>query len=97
MALLFQLAEKQASNLGQSVIDGHRLEVRLRGLQSILVRRQKKVLKGSRWLLLQASDNLDTDRNERERLESALELNKPLATAYYLKKEAGGPTSTERG
>jgi transposase len=48
---------------------------------------QKKVLKGSRWLLLKASDNLDTDRNERARLESALELNKPLATAYYLKED----------
>jgi transposase len=48
---------------------------------------QKKVLKGSRWLLLKAPENLDPDRDESARLEGALELNKPLATAYYLKED----------
>lgn len=48
---------------------------------------QKKVLKGSRWLLLKAPENLDPDRDEEARLEKALELNKPLATAYYLKED----------
>jgi len=48
---------------------------------------QKKVLKGSRWLLLKAPENLDPDRDEEARLEEALELNKPLATAYYLKED----------
>ena len=48
---------------------------------------QKKVLKGSRWLLLKAAENLDPQRNEEARLEEALKLNKPLAMAYYLKED----------
>ena len=48
---------------------------------------QKKVLKGSRWLLLKAPENLDPERDEAARLEEALRLNKPLATAYYLKED----------
>lgn len=48
---------------------------------------QKSVLKGVRWLLLKRERNLDDNRNERQRLRAALELNLPLATAYYLKEE----------
>jgi transposase len=48
---------------------------------------QKKVLKGSRWLLLKSPENLDPERDEAARLEEALKLNKPLATAYYLKED----------
>lgn len=47
----------------------------------------KKVLKGTRWLLLKAPDHLDDKRNERERLEDALKLNQSLAIAYYLKED----------
>jgi len=47
---------------------------------------QKKVLKGTRWLLLKNRDKLDDSKREHERLEEALELNAPLATAYYLKE-----------
>ena len=47
----------------------------------------KDVLKGTRWLLLMNPENLKEDRNERERLELALSLNQPLATAYYLKED----------
>jgi len=48
---------------------------------------QKKVLKATRWLLLKNPENLKEDRNERQRLEQALSLNKPLATAYYMKED----------
>ena len=48
---------------------------------------QKEVLKGTRWLLLKNSENLDEAKDEKQRLEEALCLNKPLATAYYLKEE----------
>jgi len=48
---------------------------------------QKDVLKGTRWLLLKNPENLKDERNERQRLEEALKLNKPLATAYYMKEE----------
>lgn len=48
---------------------------------------QKDVLKGTRWLLLKNSSNLNEEKNEKQRLEEALRLNKPLATAYYLKEE----------
>jgi transposase len=47
-------------------------------------------LKGSRWLLLKAPENLqshpDRKKDERFRLEAALALNQPLATAYYMKE-----------
>jgi transposase len=45
------------------------------------------VLKGTRWLLLKNPEHLDPARDELARLEKALTLNKPLATAYYLKEE----------
>jgi transposase len=47
----------------------------------------KKVLKGVRWLLLKNPEHLDGSRHERQRLDAALQLNEPLATAYYLKEE----------
>jgi transposase len=57
-----------------------------RGASEIL---HKQVLKGTRWLLLKRPENLDPKRNEPARLQEALELNQPLATAYYLKEQLG--------
>jgi transposase len=48
---------------------------------------QKEVLKGTRWLLLKNPENLDAKKDEKRRLEEALALNRPLATAYYLKDD----------
>ena len=48
---------------------------------------QKDVLKGTRWILLKNPENLDAAKNEKERLEQAISLNKPLAVAYYMKEE----------
>lgn len=48
---------------------------------------QKKVLKGTRWLLLKNPESLEDQRDERKRLENALALNKPLATVYYMKED----------
>jgi len=48
---------------------------------------EKKALKGTRWLLLKRPDNLKDNSNERQRLEHALEINKPLSIAYYLKED----------
>jgi transposase len=45
------------------------------------------MIKGTRWLLLKNNDNLNESKNEFDRLEAALSVNKPLATAYYLKEE----------
>jgi transposase len=50
-------------------------------------RLHKDVLKGTRWLLLKNPENLVPERRERERLEEALRLNQPLATAYYMKED----------
>jgi transposase len=47
----------------------------------------RKVLKGTRWLLLKNPENLDAEADERQRLEEALRLNQPLAVAYYLKED----------
>jgi transposase len=55
-----------------------------RGAADIL---HKQVLKGTRWLLLKRPENLDPKHNEPARLQEALELNQPLATAYYLKEQ----------
>jgi transposase len=48
---------------------------------------ERKILKGTRWLLLKNPENLDPEHNERQRLDEALQLNLPLATAYYLKED----------
>ena len=47
----------------------------------------RRILKGTRWLLLKNPENLDEGRNELERLMDALRLNQPLALAYYLKED----------
>ena len=47
----------------------------------------RKVLKGTRWLLLKNDENLDESRDERQRLQEALALNTPLTLAYYLKDD----------
>jgi transposase len=47
----------------------------------------KKVLKGTRWLLLMNPENLDEEKDEKSRLEEALALNKSLALAYYMKED----------
>jgi transposase len=48
---------------------------------------QKAVLKGTRWILLKNPENLDHGRDEKQRLEAALRINKPIATAYYLRED----------
>jgi len=44
-------------------------------------------LKGIRWLILKRPEKLDDDKGELERLERALQLNEPLAIAYYMGDE----------
>ena len=48
---------------------------------------KKHVIKGTRWLLLKNPENLDPSRDEPQRLQQALDINKPLATAYYMKED----------
>jgi transposase len=55
-----------------------------RGLTDV---RERKILKGTRWLLLKNPENLDEGRNEAERLADALDLNTPLTLAYYMKDD----------
>ena len=60
-------------------------------------RLERDVLKGTRWLLLMGQETLDSparqakrkpgQASDRQRLDAALELNAPLATAYYLKEK----------
>jgi transposase len=47
---------------------------------------KKKVLKGTRWLLLKSPENLDKTKGEPGRLQEALRLNDSLSAAYYLKE-----------
>ena len=47
----------------------------------------RKLLKGTRWLLLKNPENLDAKRSETQRLQDALKLNEPLSIAYYLKED----------
>jgi transposase len=60
-----------------------------RSLQREAEDSQKEVLKGTRWLLLKRESNLDENGDEKARLQAALDLNAPLAAAYYLKEEFG--------
>ncbi len=48
---------------------------------------QRSVIKGTRWLLLTARENLTTKEKSVARLEKALEVNRPLATVYYMKED----------
>ena len=48
---------------------------------------QRDVLKGIRWLLLKNPENLDPKKQERQRLDEALNLNAPLFVAYYMKDQ----------
>lgn len=47
---------------------------------------KRKVIKGTRWLLLRNGNDI-FDHQHRNRLENALNMNKPLMTAYYLKED----------
>ena len=62
-------------------------DLRRKLYQELTTCRAKRVLKGSRWLLLKSPENLDEQRHERQRLQEALALNEPLSTAYYLKED----------
>ncbi|MCH7530512.1 MAG: transposase [Gemmatimonadetes bacterium] len=58
-----------------------------RELQRHAQEKDKEVLKGTRWLLLKSPKKLDDTRDEAQRLRAAVELNAPLAAAYYLKED----------
>ena len=46
---------------------------------------KRKIIKGTRWLLLQNGTDV-MDSRHRNRLDNVLELNKPIAQAYFLKE-----------
>ena len=48
---------------------------------------QRRLLKGTLWLLLKNPENLDPKKNEGQRLQDALRINAPLATDYYMKED----------
>ena len=58
-----------------------------RDVQAEAATMDRNVLKGLRWLLLKHPENLDDSKNERVRLQEALDLNRAVAVAYYLKED----------
>lgn len=48
---------------------------------------KRSVIKGLRWLLLRNTESLTDERDEKSRLQKALDINKPLAEAYLLKED----------
>src|SRR5579871_210640 len=62
-------------------------DLRRQVYQELTEKMHKDVLKGTRWLLLKNPENLDPKRNEKQRLDEALNLNAPLFVAYYLKDQ----------
>jgi transposase len=48
---------------------------------------QRSVIKGTRWLLLTGKEKLKDSIERTQRLRQALEINKPLATVYYMKED----------
>lgn len=62
-----------------------------RAVQRSAIGMDRKVLKGTRWILLKNPENLrhhdDPAKDERKRLQEALQINQPLMTAYYLKED----------
>ena len=47
----------------------------------------RSVIKGTRWLLLTAKEKLEKKPEKVDRLIQALEINRPLATVYYMKED----------
>lgn len=66
---------------GREVID----EVRAQEVRRQHERREREVVKGSRWLLLRNAENLK--RDDRVRLRELLKVNRRLATVYILKDD----------
>jgi transposase len=62
-------------------------EIRRKLYNQVSSELDKKVLKGTRWLLLKNPENLNDKKDETQRLNKALEINQPLATAYYMKED----------
>ena len=62
-------------------------KIRTKLYQEETVLKKKKVIKGTRWLLLKNSENINVEKGENLRLKAALDVNKPLYQAYYLKEE----------
>ncbi|MFH2122778.1 MAG: ISL3 family transposase, partial [Pseudomonadota bacterium] len=48
---------------------------------------QQRAIKGTRWLLLTAREKLEDKEELAQRLKQALEINRPLATVYYMKED----------
>jgi len=48
---------------------------------------KRKLIKGTRWLLLKNNENLNNEWEERTKLKEALSVNEPLSIAYYLKED----------
>ena len=93
MSAAFQAAVRK--NLPQATIVFDHFHViklmneRLTELRRELARQAEEqesaVLKGTRWLLLMGQEHLEEDAQKQ--LQQALDLNQPLATAYYLKED----------
>jgi transposase len=64
-------------------------EVRRALYHEEVFKNNRAVVKGIRWLLLKNAKNLKEEPEKYSQLEDALQLNKPLAEAYYLKEELG--------
>jgi transposase len=47
----------------------------------------RSVIKGTRWLLLTAKEKLEEKQDNLQRLKQALDINKPLASVYYMKED----------
>lgn len=62
-------------------------EIRRKLHHELSSRTGRSVLKGSRWILLKTPVSLCQERNGPDRLRGALQMNKPLAPAYYLKED----------
>ena len=69
------------------LMNDHVTEIRRRLYHEVRDVLQKDALKGARWTLLKNPENLSGKHDEKQRLKEALSLNKPLATAYYMKED----------
>ena len=96
LSVAYQLSVREAFPRAAIVFDRFHvvklLNEKLTALRRDLYRQatddlHKKVLKGTRWLLLKNPENLDPVRGEPGRLREALRLNEALSAAYYLKED----------
>ena len=79
---LVKLINEALDKVRRRIVNQERAKEKKEGVEG-----KSSVVKGTKYILLRNSENV-TDKKDIDRLKAALELNRDLSTAYYLKEDA---------